>query len=118
MILLTSKLFADYTSISNYVPSISHLKDEVNHDLVCVSDWLKYNKLTVTPDKTQVLLLNLPKSCSYSSFNFILNGVKLSVCNPIKYLGIFIDRPIVGTPYKPSCIKTIKSRGLKILKMF
>ena len=69
------------------------LETNINFDLKSVSEWLKSNRLSLNVGKTKLLLFR--SKCSTIQFENIsikIQGVKLSPCKYVKYLGVLIDK--------------------------
>ena len=86
-------LFADDTCLLGTNCTI----EELQADLLAVSDWLQNNKLTLNIKKTCQLILTLEKSAS--SPNVYLNNENLNVLNSCKYLGVFLDNKLSFKPH-------------------
>ena len=84
--------FADDTSIIYTSKNPKTLETNINFDLKSVSEWLKSNRLSLNARKTKLLLFR--SKCSKIQFENIsikIQGVKLSPCKYVKYLGVLID---------------------------
>ena len=84
--------FADDTSIIYTSKNLKTLETNINFDLKSVSEWLKSNRLSLNVGKTKLLLFG--SKCSKIQFENIsikIQGVKLSPCKSVKYLGVLID---------------------------
>ena len=95
-------LFADDTCLLGTNCTI----EELQADLLAVSDWLQNNKLTLNIKKTFQLNLTLGKYAS--SPNFHLNNKNLNVLNSCKYLGVFLDNKLSFKPHIESVIERLE----------
>ena len=95
-------LFADDTCLLGTNCKI----EELQADLLAVSDWLRNNKVTLNIKKTCQLNLTLGKSASSS--NFHLNNENLNVLNSCKYLGVFLDNKFSFKPHRECSRKAWK----------
>ena len=89
---LTCFLFADDTSIvaKNYDTNyIKGSRDELEE----IGDWLLYNNLSVSFDKTVFMAVSHSRKITCKMKPEIL-GVVLKEVNRLKYLGIFIDNQL------------------------
>ena len=89
-------LFADdaYLSLSHKSPKI--LEQNVNAELIKVTNWLNLNKLSLNITKTNYLIIT-NKKISYD-FNIQIGLNKIQQETTAKYLGIIIDNKLNWTP--------------------
>ena len=94
-------LFADDTCLVG----MNCTKEELQADLLAVSDWSHDNKINLNIKKTCQLNLTLGKSASIP--NFHLNNENLNVLNSCKYLGVFFDNKLFFKPYIESVLERL-----------
>ena len=94
-------LFADDTCLLGRNCTI----EELQADLLAVSDWLQNNKLTLNIKK--MCQLNLTFGKSASSPNFHLINENLNVLNSCKYLGVFLDNKLSFKPHIESVLERL-----------
>ena len=94
-------LFADDTCLLGRNCTI----EDLQADLLAVSDWLQNNKLTLNIKKTCHLNLTLGKSAS--SPNLHLVNENLNVLNSCKYLGVFLDNKLSFKPHIESVLERL-----------
>ena len=115
-------MYADDTSISYSLKSVSDLCNAINSDLQNLSSWLQGNKLSLYVAKTQSMILgtvpNLRRLDSNDSNSFPLfqiNGNEIESTGNIKYLGVQIDPSLNWKEQINVAIGKI-SRGIGMLK--
>lgn len=100
------KLFADDTTIFYFGTNFEVINQNMIHDLHIISDWLKYNKLSLNFSKSnfmyisKVELQRQPRPLSL--FN---SQIKYSTC--IKFLGLYIDKRLTWKSHKINIKKKI-----------
>ena len=83
--------FADDTNLLYADKSIKQLTLKINHDLSCLCEWLRANKLSLNVKKTELIIFRSPHSTICSKYKFKIEGKKLNPTNTIKYLGVHMD---------------------------
>ena len=81
-------LFADDSSLLYSNSSIEQLENDINSDLIKISDWLIANKLTLNVDKSNYIVFKQVNDCK---LDINLNGTPLLQKEFVKYLGLLID---------------------------
>ena len=79
--------FADDTNLLYADKSIKQLTLKINHDLSCLCEWLRANKLSLNVKKNELIIFRSPHSTICSKYKFKIEGKKLNPTNTIKYLG-------------------------------
>ena len=84
--------FADDTAIWTLPSSISSLKYKyLQTELSRFTDWTKYWKMSINPDKCSVIKLHKNSKQNYNTYNYIIDNHKLKYVPNYKYLGLWID---------------------------
>ena len=94
--------FADDTNLLTTGLCIKKIQVQVNHDLKCLSNWLKANKIALNASKTEVIIFRQRnKNIQYRKnpedqlepwkLNIKIDGKKIEPSTYVKYLGIYID---------------------------
>ena len=84
--------FADGTNLLNFNCCVKFINKQVNYDIKSLSNWLKANKISLTVDKTELLLFTLSKKQLKRDLKIKLNGKRLYETDSVGYLGIEIDK--------------------------
>ena len=80
-------LHADDTSLVYVGDDLQKLTANVNTKLSLISDWCKFNKLSLNPDKSEVIFMSSRK---YDIHPFIhIEGNAVKQVNICKYLGVY-----------------------------
>ena len=84
-------LFADDTCLLIQAKDVSTLQKRSNSELSKVHQWMNCNKLTLNPNKTQVLLIPSSRHQVISTIKLYLNNELIKPIETAKYLGITLD---------------------------
>ena len=85
----TIHLFADDTNLTLSHSNVSTLQQNINDELVNVSNWFKVNKLSINFNKTEFMVVTTKQNKPELKVSIDNNPIKQS--HHIKYLGVFID---------------------------
>ena len=87
---LTPTLFADDTVLSISGSNSTELQSIVNTELEKVTEWLRFNKLSLNYSKTSYMIVSR-KNNQLTDFNVKINHKTITRTSCVKYLGVFID---------------------------
>ena len=76
----------------NFQASMKTINKQLNHDLKNLLNWLNANKITVTVNKTELLMFSPPKKQLDHELKIKLNGKKLYQTYSVKYLETHLDK--------------------------
>ena len=85
----TIHLFADDTNLTLSHSNVSTLQQNINDELVNVSNWFKVNKLSINFNKTEFMVVATKQNKPELKVSIDNNPIKQS--HQIKYLGVLID---------------------------
>ena len=85
----TIHLFADDTNLTLSHSNVSTLQQNINDELVNVSNWFKVNKLSINFNKTEFMVVTTKQNKLELKVSIDNNPIKQS--HHIKYLGVLID---------------------------
>lgn len=97
-------LFADDANLSLNNSNPLNLQNNVNDELVKISEWLCCNKLSLNLNKTQYLIVTNRKITH--KFDIKVSGRSITQTDQIKYLGVIIDSKLNWEPH----IKQVKNK--------
>ena len=87
-----SIFFADDSNLFLSGKTPDALINEMNEEIVHVTEWLRANKLSLNLKKTHFIIFRRPRTKVKLDSELIIDGVKInSVCNT-KFLGVMIDQ--------------------------
>ena len=86
-----SRLFVSDTCLAIKSTNPNILQNKINSELQKLHVWSCVNKLTVNPDKTNILVVSLKLSKPISSISVSSNGTMVNVVDRTKYLGAILD---------------------------
>ena len=89
--ILSSVLFADDTTVYVQHDSIDGAIQILNSELAKVVEWFNSNKLTLSLNKTQKLMMSRKKILNPQG-NVILRNEAIQRANKAKFLGVIIDQ--------------------------
>ena len=71
--------------------NIASLQSAITQDLDAIKEWTSSNKLTVNPNKSQLLVIPSKRNFEPINIDVHYNNCSILPENVVKYLGIFID---------------------------
>ena len=93
----TPSHFADDTCIVHHSNKLKTLETELNCDLKLCNEWLKVHRLLLNVDKSKFILFHSRhKNINYTNFSIKINGIKLNPTEHVKYLGVYMDKHLIG----------------------
>ena len=117
---LGTYLFADDTTLLGEGSDLKILEDEINNELIKISDWLKNNKLTFHPDKTSYIHF-------FKKYDEITNiqieGKHLQQIGKefeemsAKFVGLHIDEQLKWLVHAREVKKKINSNTMAIIRV-
>ena len=114
----TNHLFADDANLTLSHSNVSLLQQNINNELVYVSNWFKLNKLSINFTKTEFMVVTTKQNKPKLKVSIDNNPIKQS--HHIKYLGVLIyDNLNWKQQFKEQCSKVARgSWALNQLKHF
>ena len=111
------KLFADDTSLFTIVHEPNVASEEMNHDLVLISQWAHDWRMSFNPDpQKQAIELLFSKKRHQTDHPFILlNNIPVKKVDEHKHLGIILDSKLSFSSHIKSTISKTR-RGIGLLK--
>ena len=88
------RLFLDNTCLTVHHLNLSNLQSELNLELIRLSEWCKFNKLTINPSKSQLLVISPRMNELVTDFDVLLNGITVPLSFSVKYLGVALDSQV------------------------
>ena len=105
-------IFADDTALLYSDKNLKRIRKRLNIDLKLLVHWLHTNKIGLNVDKTEAILFRSAKKKVDYDLKLKLNGKKLQLVTPVRYLGIVLDENLSWTHHKNSLAdKLRKSNG-------
>lgn len=104
----TTRHFADDTNLIHILnKSFPNRTKKINKDLRCLTHWLLANKISLNSTKTELIYFRKSGS-PIPNKRIKLNGVKLSPCSKVKYVGITIDEHLTFEPHRKTLHAKLK----------
>ena len=110
-------MFADDTNISTYGTSLVEIQEHLNHDLENIHQWLLANRLTLSKEKTEYMIIGYRQKLSK-----IINEPEIHVGETTikrvsysKTLGVVIDEHLTWQRQIEN-IQTKISKGIGMLR--
>ena len=111
---LFSLLFADDSNMFLIGKNPDVLLQTLNQETVHVIEWLQVNKLSLNLKKTHYMLFRRKRGKIVLQDDLIIDGVKISMADRTKFLGVIIDDNLSFAPHI-QYIKGKIARGVGIL---
>ena len=110
--ILKIRLFADDTNIFLEGKDGLSLTQQMNSELINITNWLKANKLSLNIKKSKYMIIASGKKQTLTS-SIILDGNLLEETNSFKYLGVYVDNRLTWSDHiKVICKKIAKNIGI------
>ena len=84
--------FADDTNLFRTNKSGKNLNKLVNHEMKQLNNWLWANKISLSVEKTELVIFKSPRKVLSDEIKIKLTGKRLYPSNSVKYLGVRIDK--------------------------
>ena len=84
--------FADGANLFHTSKSVKNLKNQINHDMKHLNNWLSVNKISLNVEKTELVIFKSPRKVLLDEIKIKLSGKRLYPSNSVKHLDIKIDR--------------------------
>ena len=113
-----SIIFADDTTIylSGRAPMM--LYAQAKHDLMCLSEWFKANKLTLNLEKSEYILFRKPASIlDLNRYTLKRGDVTIKRVSVTKFLGVCIDEYLKWNEHAVTVINKLKSVKFLLQKL-
>ena len=93
-------LFSDDTTIYQTSHTLTYLRECIEYDIECLSDWFRANKLSLNVQKTQFVVFCLcPNTTQRNMISIKIGTENIQRVSHAKFLGIIIDYYIVPHRY-------------------
>ena len=109
-----SLLYADDLSVFVIEDSLIAAVDKLQNSVSSCSQWLKDKALKLNPAKSQLMLFTRKKVSNFPGL--YLDGVRVNLVTKCKFLGLFLDAPLLTWSYHINYVKAACSKRLKIMK--
>ena len=112
-----ASIYADDTSLTIASSDPAKLVDDAHHELPNISEWMRVNKLSPNPKKTEFMVIGHPLKTKNLDLPqaLTLDGSDIKKVEQVKSLGIIIDENLTwDEQYKH--VKGKMSAGLSALK--
>ena len=89
-------MYADDTHVTLTSDSIEELLEKAQEEMRNISEWMKINKLSIGPQKTEYMIIGHPRRINKISSHrpHILNGSEINQVKETKSLGIIVDEEL------------------------
>ena len=85
-------LFLIYINdLTVYEQFLKRHKQKDYRDLKSIAEWLKTNKISLDPGKTELVLFTSDDKKITKNINFRISGQKINMISETKYLGLILD---------------------------
>ena len=96
----TPVIYADDTTMFATLNNTDHtaFENEINQELVLVSNWLKLNKLSLNIGKTKAMVFHTPRRKPFVP-NLFIDNVQIEFVDNFNFLGIILDKNLKFKPH-------------------
>ena len=86
-------MYADDTHVTVTSDSIEELFESAREEIMNISEWMRINKLSINPQKTEYMIIGHPRRTNKISSHepLMLNGAEIKRVKETKSLGILVD---------------------------
>lgn len=114
-LITNSHLYADDTALLSVGNSLASVTDNLQSDLITLSEWSKTWLMSFNPSKTVVVNFSLgPKKANTGLPTIFYENVQLQECNFVKHLGVTITQNLSWSDH----IEKIVQKSRKVLWAF
>ena len=78
--------FADDTNLLLVDKSLKKINKHVNHDLALITVWLRANKISLSTNKTEIVLFRSKRKTITKKLNLRISGLNIPISKSVKYL--------------------------------
>ena len=107
-------LFADDTTIFQTSHNLTYLRECIEYDMECLSDWFRANKLSLNVQKTQFVVFSPPNTTQRNMISIKIGTENIQRVSHGKFLGIIIDETLNWGPHIDYVAKKIASGSYAI----
>ena len=93
LVLSKAGMYADDTHVTVTSDSIEELFESAREEMMNISEWMRINKLSINPQKTEYMIIGHPRRTNKISSHepLMLNGAEIKRVKETKSLGILVD---------------------------
>ena len=84
--------FADVTNVFHTNQWVKNLNKLVNRDMKQLNNWLSANKISLSVEKTELVIFKSPRKVLSNEIKIKFTGQRLYPSNSVKYLGVMVDK--------------------------
>ena len=112
-----ASMYADNTEITISSNNQVELIETAQAELLNISEWMRINKLSLNPTKTEYMIIDHPRrrKIGESLPQLFINGEKIKRVDKTKYLGVIVD-DILGWEEQYESVKKKVAGGLAAMK--
>ena len=112
-----ANMYADDTEIAISSNNQVELIETAQAELLNISEWMRINKLSLNPTKTEYMIIDHPRRRKIGEplTQLFINGEKIKRVDKTKYLGVIVD-DILGWEEQYESVKKKVAGGLAAMK--
>ena len=111
-------LFADDTTIFQTSHNLTYLRECIEYDMECSSDWFRANKLSLNAQKTQFVVFWPPSTTQRNMISIKIGTENIQRVSHAMFLGIIIDETVNWGPHIDYVAKKIASYAINTVKKY
>ena len=117
LVLSKAGMYADDTHVTVTSDSMEELFGSAREEMMNISEWMRINKLSINPQKTEYMIIGPPRRTNKISSHepLMLNGAEIKLVKETRPLGILVDEELNWNE-QYSKVKEKVSGGLWSLK--
>ena len=93
LVLSKTGMYADDTHVTLTSDSVERLFEDAREEMKNISEWMRINKLSINPQKTEYMIIGHPRRTNKISSHepLMLNGAEIKHVKETKSLGVIVD---------------------------
>ena len=88
-----ASIYADDTNVTIASDDIQRMIDNASQEMLNLSEWMRINKLSLNPEKTEFMIIGHPLKAKHPSLpeSLVLNNCNIKRVTQTKSLGLIVD---------------------------
>ena len=115
----TPNMYADDTSVTCFAEDVEELYNDLQNELINISDWMRQNKMSLNAKKSEFMIIGHKRQLNriQNPIRLDIGGEELKRVHEVKYLGVSVDESLSWTVQYKKLKSKLKSGLSSILKL-
>ena len=115
----TPNMYADDTSVTCFAEDMEELCNDLQNELINISDWMRQNKMSLNTKKSEFMIIGHKRQLTriQNPIRLDISGEELKRVHEVKYLGVSVDESLSWTAQYKKLKSKLKSGLSSIRKL-